>query len=168
MGKSALTARTTSIAGCASAASTVAFARPREEDLVAGEAPRGEGVLEQAAQGAVAFAVRLEHRLADLALLGVQLLEVGAAHLGGERCRVAGDPHDVGVPGDRPEAVVGCGLVVPVQRVAVPERVEEGPGPTLFEGVEVGEVDVHGGRGHGGLLAPVMPARSFGSERAGL
>ncbi len=87
-------------------------------------------------------AVRLEHRLARLDLLVVELLEVDGATLAREGVGVAQHAHDVVVPGERPEAVVRGILVVPVHRIARAQFVERGPWVAVLEEVEVGQADL--------------------------
>ena len=70
-----------------------------KEDLVASEPSRRELVLQQLAQRSVPHAIGLEHRLAHVDLLVVELLDVGPTDLGRVRGVVARDGHDVGMPG---------------------------------------------------------------------
>ena len=65
---------------------------------------RREAARDQPAQLVVARRVHVDHRLARLDLLLVEVLERGAADLGREGSHVAVDEADVLVAGDRPEA----------------------------------------------------------------
>ena len=113
-----------------------------QEGLVAGECTRREFALHELAQCAVTFAVGLEHRLAHAQLLVVQLFKVDRAALGGERLGVAEHLDDVVVAGDRPEALVAVGLVVPVHGILIAQCVEGGPRGSGLEQVEIGQGDV--------------------------
>ena len=81
-----------------------------QEGLVAGDGAGSELTLHEAAKRAVTNTVGLEHRLAGLDLLVVELFEVDRAALAGERLGVTEHGDDVVVAGERPEAVVGCWL----------------------------------------------------------
>ena len=70
--------------------------------------------LKQTTERHVAQTVGVDHGLAALELLGVELLERDRAPLGGERHRVPVDREHIRVAGQRPEAVIRGGLGVPV------------------------------------------------------
>ena len=109
--------------------------------------PRGEPPGDQAAQLIVARGVHVDHRLARLDLLGVEVLQGGAADLRGIGVDVAVDDADVLVAGHRPEAGTAVGLGVPVDGVLGSQLRERRVGHGLEERVVVGEVD-EGRLGH--------------------
>ena len=101
---------------------------------------RGEPPRDQPAQLVVARRVHVDHRLARLELLRVEVLERGPADLRRVDVDVAVDLADVGVAGDRVEARA-VRLGVEEHRRLVAQRAEPLVRHRLEEGVVVGEVD---------------------------
>ena len=97
--------------------------------------------------------IGLEHRAPDVELFGVELLERHRAHLRGERCPVHVDRHQIVVPRDRPEALVG-----PVRGASDRGFLPQAPEPlerdALDEVVRVGEIDPIERRSH--ALSPLV------------
>jgi hypothetical protein len=89
----------------------------------------------------VARRVHVEHRLARLDLVGIQILQRRAAELGGVDAHVAVDLADVVVPRDRIEAGP-VRLGVEVDGVLMTQRAKPLVGNAVDERVVIGEVDL--------------------------
>ncbi len=95
--------------------------------------------------------IRLQHALADLELIGLELLEGDGAGLRRIRLPVHVHAHAVLVPGHRPEAAVRRGLLVPGDRLLASQVIEPFVGDALDVAVGVREIDlaqVHARHGH--------------------
>ncbi len=102
---------------------------------------RGEIAVDDRAQLVVRRRVHVDHRLARLDLIGLEVLQRGAAALGGEGAPVLCDRGDVGVAGDRPEATA-IGLLLPVDRILAAQGREHLVRHALGEASVVGEIDL--------------------------
>ena len=111
-----------------------------------------------AAQPRVPRRVGVDHRLAQLDLLRAQVLQRGAAGLGGVRLVVLRDGDDVVVAGERPEAA--CRRARPASGGARVRSSANHRRHPLDPAVEIGEVDL---RGH--LAAFATPGRGGGRAR---
>ena len=81
----------------------------------------------------MARTVPLQHRLADLDLALVELLEVDRTDFARVRLGVAKDLHDVLVAGHAPKAPIGRILVIPRNRITRSELIESRPGRPIGE-----------------------------------
>ena len=102
---------------------------------------RCEALVDERAHARVRGRVGVDHRAARRELLRRQILERGAAELRREGLPLLGDPHDVLVARDHPEArplVLG----LPVERCIPAEQGEPVVGDASLPHVEVGQVDV--------------------------
>ena len=100
-----------------------------------------KSLVDDRAQLVVARRIHVDHRLARLDLIGIEILERGPAALGGEGAPVLGHRGDVGVGGDRPEAAT-VSLFLPVHRVLAAKQREHLVGNAVGEAGVVGEIDV--------------------------
>ena len=113
-----------------------------DQVLVLPDASRGEPFRADLPQLGVPRRVGLEHRLTDLELLVVELLERDGPDLRRVRLPVHVDGGQVVVAGDRPEPLVGRALRMPDDRRIAAEVVEPFERDPIDVVVRVREVDL--------------------------
>ena len=131
-----------------------------DEVLVDGHSPAGELLRADLAEIGVARWIHLEHRLADLELFVVELLESHRARLRRVRLPVHVDGGQVVVAGDRPEPRVPARLVVPAHRPFAAQLIEPFERHALDVVVRVDQVDPIERRAH-------APPTTLAPKRAG-
>ena len=100
-----------------------------------------EASVDECAQLVVSGRVHVDHRLARLDVLGLEVLERGAADLRGEDRRRCGARRGCPRSGSPPRSRATVGLGVPVHRILAAQLRERLVGDGLDEVVVVGEVD---------------------------